>query len=163
MRVAGIDPGKNGAACLLSEAGRSNLPTLYCVDIPNTDEGEIDGRAYRNLLREWKPDFLYFENVHAFVGQGVVAAGVFMRNVGILEGISVCEVDNCVRVTPKKWKSRFGLLHTDKTDARKMVMGLFPKTAHFFKRVKDHNRADSALIAIYGAERCDMLDLRGGE
>lgn len=159
MRIAGIDPGKNGAACLLYEAGRSNWPVCHCVDIPNTDEGEIDGRAYRDLIRDWKPDLLYFENVHAFVGQGVVAAGVFMRNVGILEGISVCEVDRCVRVTPKKWKTRFNLLHTTKIDSRNLAMALFPKSADLFKRVKDHNRADACLIAAYGADRADMIEL----
>jgi hypothetical protein len=166
MRIAGIDPGISGAATLLTSGGRSsNFPSLICVDIPTTGckadkDLDIDFRAFRDLLRDWNPDFLYFENVHAFVGQGVVAAGRFMRYVGILEGICACEVDECRFVTPKKWKERFGLLHTDKHAARNMVMGLFPREAHYFQRVMDHNRADSALIAIYGAERCGMLDLR---
>jgi hypothetical protein len=137
---------------------------MLCVDIPTTGckadkDVDIDFRGFRDLLRDWQPDFLYFENVHAFVGQGVVAAGRFMKGVGALEAIAACEVDNCRFVTPKKWKTRFGLLHTEKTDARNLVMGLFPQSAHFFSRAKDHNRADSALIAIYGAERADMLDL----
>jgi hypothetical protein len=164
MRIAGIDPGITGAATLLAGGGRSNLPSLHCVDLPTREFGErriIDGRAYQRILMEWAPDFIYFENVHSFVGQGIVAAGVFMQNVGILHGISECAVekDHLILVPPTKWKKRFGLLHTDKNDARKMVVGLFPLAAHFFERVKDHNRADSALIAIYGAERCDMLDL----
>jgi hypothetical protein len=166
MRVAGIDPGVSGAATLLSSGGRSNLPSLICVDIPTTGckadkDVDINFRGFRDLLREWSPDFLYFENVHAFIGQGVVSAGRFMRSVGILEGIAACEVAECRYVTPTKWKRRFGLLHTTKIDSREMAMGLFPQAAHYFKRSLDHNRADSALIAIYGAERCDMLDLRG--
>lgn len=165
MRIAGIDPGIHGAATLLTGGGRSNFPTLICVDIPTTGckedkDVDIDFRGFRDLLRDWKPDFLYMENVHAFVGQGVVAAGRFMKGVGALEAIAACEVDECRFVTPKKWKERFGLLHTDKHAARNMIRELFPAAQHFFKRAKDHNRADSALIATYGAERCDMIDLR---
>jgi len=135
------------------------------VDIPTTGckadkDVDIDFRGFRDLLRDWKPDFLYFENVHAFIGQGVVAAGRLMRAVGVLEGIAACEVDECRFVTPKKWKDRFGLLHTDKNAARQMVMKLFPKSAHLFERVKDHNRADSALIATYGADRSDLINLK---
>lgn len=166
MRCAGIDPGISGAATLLVSDGRARLPSLICVDIPTTGckadkDVDIDFRGLRDLLRDWKPDFLYLENVHAFVGQGVVAAGKLMRAVGIIEAIAACEVDECRLVTPKKWKTKFGLLHTDKNAGRQMVMRLFPRSAHLFERVKDHNRADSALIALYGADRCDMVDLAG--
>lgn len=165
MRIAGIDPGISGAATLLTSGGRSRLPSMICVDIPQTGckkdkDRDIDFRGFRDLLRDWNPDFLYFENVHAFVGQGVVAAGKFMRYVGILEAIAACEVDNCRFVTPERWKAKLNLLHTDKGDSRKMAARLFPQSAHLFARVGDHNRADSVLIAVYGAERCDMIRLR---
>lgn len=165
MRIVGIDPGITGAASLITSGGRSNFPTIKTVDIMTTGDGKkrrIDYRAYRDLLRGWSPDYLYFENVRAFLGQGVMAAGKFGHSIGALEAISACEVDNCVLVLPQVWKRRFGLLHTTKNESLEMVRGFFPD-ARYFDRVKDHNRADSALIGLYGCERAGLIELAGVE
>ena len=163
MKIAGIDPGLTGAAALLIESGGS-ISEMRCVDIPTTGcradkDVEIDFRAFRDLLRDWKPDYLYLENVHAFIQQGVVAAGRFMKAAGALEAIAACEVDNCVLVTPKKWTARFNLHHTDKTANRELVMKLLPKYADLFMLKKSHNKADAALIGLYGCDRCDIIEL----
>jgi hypothetical protein len=165
MRVVGIDPGMTGAATLLVSGGRSRLPTILTVDLPTKGckedkDIEIDPRGYRDLLRAWKPDYLYFENIHAFLGQGVVAAGKMMRAAGTLEGISACEVDSCILVTPERWKAKFNLLKAARKDASCVLMRRYYPGVGFYDRVGDHNRADSALIALYGADRVDMIKLK---
>jgi hypothetical protein len=156
-KIAGIDPGITGAATLITVGSGISIIT---VDIATTGEKKqrrIDYRAYRDLLRRWQPDVLYFENVRAFVGMGVISAGKFGHSIGALEAISACEIDNCHLVLPQVWKRHFNLLKTTKNDSRQLAMTLFPEHAKRLIRVKDHNRADSFLIAVYGAMRQGLL------
>ena len=55
-------------------------------------------------------------------------------------------------VQPQTWK-RFYDIREDKNGsvARQKAADLFPVAAHKLGRVKDHNRAESLLIANYGA------------
>lgn len=165
MRVVGVDPGITGALCLISSGGgRSNFPSIQIVDVPITGEKKqrrIDYRAYRDIIREWAPDYVYFENVRGFLGQGLMAASRFSHTIGAMEGIAACEVDNCVLVLPQIWKKKFNLLHSDKNDSRDMIKSFFPEVK-YFDRVMDHNRADAGLIALYGCDRVGMVELRAG-
>jgi hypothetical protein len=65
-------------------------------------------------------------------------------------------------VQPATWKREFGLLRkkglddavpVDKDDARLKAVELFPGLADQLQRVKDHNRAESLLIARFGQLR----------
>jgi crossover junction endodeoxyribonuclease RuvC len=157
LKVCGIDPGITGAATLIT--GGSGI-SIVTVDIPITGEKKqrrVDYRAFRDLLRRWQPDVLYFENVRAFIGRGVISAGKFGHSIGALEAICACEVDNCHLVLPQVWKRHFNLLKTTKEDSRQLALKLFPAHAKRLARKGDHNRADSFLIAVYGAIRQGML------
>ena len=48
-----------------------------------------------------------------------------------------------------KWKPRMGLAKKDKSASRAVASALFKRYNHYFARVKDHNRAEAALIAAY--------------
>lgn len=161
MRVAGIDGGITGAASLLTGGG-GIFPTIKTVDLRTTGEGKqrkIDYRWYRDLLRIWKPDVLYFEAARAFLGMGVMSAGRFGHTLGALEAISACEVDECVLVPPQVWKRKLDLLKTAKVDSRQLIIDLFPASAHLYRRALDHNRADSALVSVYGGIRQGIISL----
>jgi hypothetical protein len=49
-------------------------------------------------------------------------------------------------ITPQEWKKFYGIGH-DKDKARQVATTLYPESAGFFKRIKDHNRAEACLIA----------------
>jgi crossover junction endodeoxyribonuclease RuvC len=53
-------------------------------------------------------------------------------------------------VAPTKWKPHFSL-GSDKEKARALALRLWPTSVHFGRK-KDHNRAEAALLARYGAE-----------
>ncbi len=57
-------------------------------------------------------------------------------------------------VTPSVWKRHHGILAVadPKESGRALAIRLFPASAEQFARKKDHNRADAALIAAYGAD-----------
>lgn len=176
MRVVGIDPGLSGAAALICNnvGRRNNFPSVEFCDLPTHEVGdqkEIDVRELARVLHDWKPDATYVEKVHvipvragARVGMGAVAGGKMMSAFGAVCAVCVLytPVGSCFRVPPKVWKGRFDLLHKDKEAARTLMIDLFFEAAGPLKRKKDHNRAEAGLIAVYGAERQGMIDLRSG-
>jgi len=60
-------------------------------------------------------------------------------------------------VTAKMWKKYMGLISRDKNAARRAAIAMFKDNAVDFERVKDHNRAESALIAVYGYKNQELL------
>ncbi len=53
-------------------------------------------------------------------------------------------------VTPSIWKKHYGL-DADKEKSRLKALQLFPKSAAFFAKKKDHNKAEASLLASFGA------------
>jgi hypothetical protein len=61
-------------------------------------------------------------------------------------------------VTPQKWqnyfRAKFGIPKEEAFDSRALASKLFPAmTDVFFKRKKDHNSADAALMAVWKSEQ----------
>lgn len=163
MRIVGIDPGLNAAATLVT-GGRGISLRVECVNIPKREVGSgelIDARAFQRMIRTWRADFIYFENIHAFLGQGLVSGGIMMHNTGILHGIAECEMEpgHLVLVTPPKWKAKLGLLKSSKKQSIARVIEIFPQLKDAFGMANDHNRAESAAIAAYGADRNEIIEL----
>ncbi len=175
MIVAGIDPGLTGAVAFLTGRGR-NFPGLEVFDIPvledDNERRQVDCRKLQALLREMRADVCYFELTWAIPrnpfkggrkmeGQGIVAAGRTQRCHGMIEAVTRLEIEKIIMVTPQVWKKRMSLVGgaDAKNDSRDMIASFFPEALRFFLRKKDHNRAEAALIALYGAERQGMLDL----
>lgn len=53
------------------------------------------------------------------------------------------------KVFPSVWKRQLGLIGTEKEASLVLARQLFPTTVPLLKRKKDHNRADSLLLAHY--------------
>jgi hypothetical protein len=156
------------------EAGHNHATILDVYDVPTKGEDtakRIDSCAFGNWIDRMEPDICYCEAANTMPapadangfrrGMGIASAGRYMRAAGALEAtIDMCGVE-IVMVQPVTWKRALGLIGENKNGSLELIRGLYPDCADkWFKRKKDHNRADSALIAIYGATRCELITLQ---
>lgn len=144
----GVDPGKSGAACLLTED-----KGFFFVDWPKDD----DTLALANELKQWQVGYeirlCVLEKVHAMPKQGVSSTFSFGANFGAWRAIlSVLQVPH-VLITPQAWQK--GLVtKSDGDTPKKRVMAvvkrLFPAEGQHFvgpKGAWKDGRADAALMA----------------
>lgn len=155
MIVLGIDPGISGALAFFNE----DIPDrVEAFDLPVV-AGVIDGRNLALLIKRHAPTKVIIEDVHSMPKQGVASTFKFGRAfgtaIGIVEGLGI----PVTYVSPAKWKRHFNL-DSDGEKSRRMALNTFPQTASLFARKKDHNRAEAALIALYGSSFKDREDNR---
>lgn len=163
MIVIGIDIGLTGALAAVDARG-----SCAVEDIPTVADGEkgrrIDGRALIHLLRQFVPAgeraVCVIEDVRPRpMGNGnrqgntIHSQGSLMRSRGIVEAVTDVARIDVHAVQPQTWKRHYGLIGKEKADARDIAARLFPLQAEAFRRVKDHNRAEAALIAQFGQAR----------
>ena len=142
--VIGIDPGKKGAAVILSST--RNILDVYDY---------IDPLETSNVMARWKKNFdiglAVLEQVHSFPGQGVVSSFSFGMNYGVWQGVLSAVKIPWQLVTPRTWQK--GLVTpSDGSNAKERSLAvarrLFP-TEGYFKRKKDADRADAVLMAVH--------------
>jgi hypothetical protein len=176
-RILGVDPGlASAAACVYGYDGGKNYPEILGVlDVPtiNDDtEKEIDGQAFRRFILQHDPDICYMERATTMPSipdprtgmrrqMGTATMGRYFAGVGALRAtVRLCDLE-IVHVMPGQWKKALGLVGEKKRGSLELVRNLHPESAdRWFKRQKDHNRGEAALIAIWGAARCDLIQLR---
>lgn len=140
--IIAIDPGKTGAIAY-------DVPgaALKVYDMPDTPAGVV------SLLRSlsWAPDgaFCLIEKQQAMPKQGVSSMFTLGEGYGFLQATVMTLGLPLDFVRPADWKRKLGLTNADKTGSRAMAARLFPDQADEFKRVKDHGRAEAALLAVY--------------
>ena len=147
MIFVGIDPGLSGGIAFYDDA----LPDrAEAFDLPVVAK-VIDGRNLAALITRHGARKAIIENVHSMPKQGVASTFTFGRSfgtaIGIIEGLGL----PVTYVAPTKWKKHFGL-DSDAEKSRAAALNLFPQTSMLFARKKDHNRAEAALIARWGAD-----------
>lgn len=152
MKVVGIDPGVTGAIALFD--GKN----LLVEDIPNLEvvvnkkrKTALNFSAISELFQILfaGADHAFLEQVSAMPGQGVTSMFNFGKTAGALEmALSMSGLPYTL-VSPIKWKSELGL-NSSGTRSLQRANQIFPSFPQFFKRVKDHNRAEAALLAWYG-------------
>jgi crossover junction endodeoxyribonuclease RuvC len=175
MITIGIDIGLTGAIGATDSRGTASVR-----DMPTIPDGKprkvirsgkastvqplrIDGRALLLLVRELVPPGavaqIVFEDVRARPqgnddshGNSMHSQGSLMRSRGIVEAVADITRFPVHAVQPQTWTRHFGLLKTKKGSSLEKARALFPSVAGDLKRVKDHNRAESLLIAHYGAQ-----------
>ena len=148
--VAGIDPGLSGAVAFyfVDAPGR-----VAIYDMPECD-GEVNVAALADRIRQMAPTEAIIERVWARQNNGVSQAfkfgGAYYSARTVLQLLDI----PTTLVTPTKWKKRFNLAggKEGKEQARALAMRTFPASADHFKRIKDADRAEAALLAKYGAE-----------
>ena len=146
--IVGIDPGISGALAWLSDEGF----LLSVMDMPTL---QVNGKAKVNPhilasdLSFRKPKIVVIEDVGAMPGQGVTSTWTFAYSAGILAGVCAGLGIPTVFYRPANWKRQAGV-PADKGAARQMAQRLWPGS-RAFDRVKDHGRAEAALLARWYA------------
>lgn len=145
--ICGIDPGLSGAIAFIFEGD----PTRVAVEDMPLADNNISAPLLAAIIKKYAPSYAVIEFVAAMPKQGVTSTFNFGKAYGQAIGVLGAHNIPLHYVTPRKWKQRFNL-SAEKEEARAKALQLFPICAESFKRKKDHNRADAALIAKYGIE-----------
>ena len=168
MIVIGIDPGTTGAVCVCSDTFGLEIfdtPVDYVVTkSPKTKTGtktraEFDILAMSKLLdhiinRYYNTDAkpimqVVIEQVGCRPTDGVIQAFNFGFGFGVWLALLTAKNFTVTKVRPQAWKKQLGLIGTDKDESRQLALRLFPLSSELFKRKKDHNRAEAALLTQY--------------
>lgn len=162
--ILGIDPGLTGAFALY------NTETKRPFDITDLPILEINGKGHLDIYAlASKIGLLHlsYDIARAIIeepaarpartktgqngGQGISSMFRFGKTCGQIEGVIAGLGISMHKVTPATWKRAMGLT-SDKDHARLKAGQLWPSVALQFSRKKDDGRAESALLAYYGAE-----------
>jgi len=139
-----------------------------CADMPIMDRGagvgvvkhQVNGAALAKLLQEWTSgrdnvEFLVVverQVPFARPGKGPGASSIFSlgHTAGTIEGVAMARRLSYREVSPHTWKKAFKISggKKGKDIARALAQRLYPEAD--LARVKDHNRAESILIARWG-------------
>lgn len=142
--IMGVDPGAGGSFAFYFPS-HPNQIGIY--DTPS-DGKRINVNELAKIIRQFEPDVAFIEDVHAFPKQGVVSVWNFAEAHGTFLGVVGALGIKTALISPKKWKKELELT-SDKNESLEMARMLWPDSA-MFKRKRDHNRAEAALIAFYG-------------
>ncbi len=151
-RVAGIDPGFQGAVALIDE----NLSLAGLCDMPLKDidgRREIDGATLARILREWGPGFVTLERVWGRSGEGGRNAFSFGRATGIVIGVLYSLGLPFIEVAPATWMSALLKGRTEEGKARSLAWAHehFPDAELETKRGRQlDGRSDAIGLAWYG-------------
>lgn len=160
--IIGCDPGISGSLALYDPKSMTiallDMPTMWVAMSGKTKGGKPKRRRkinYTCLAKEFKKmvlkggDVLWIEKVHAQPNNGCVQAFSFGESVGAIKSLAAACGLPCYEVPPQVWKRKMDLIGKDKKASVELACSLFGKD--LFPLVKDHNKADAALIACYGA------------
>jgi hypothetical protein len=176
IRVSGYDVGLSGAAALIEMSEGVDLAdgSLFVagdVRVVDVLDLPVYGKdsAKRILvpeLKRWiianRADIAFVESASPMPSfkdkntgerrdMGVATMFRYGRAVGAIEATIMCCGVPWRLVTPQSWKKRFALKGPNKEQSRVYAINNFPSSASWLERKKDHQRAESILIAVYGA------------
>jgi len=154
--IVGIDIGATGALSFLSASNA----ILDIADMPILRDGTnsrptVNGPLLATILRKHHPVHAHIETVEARPNEGPAGAFSFGRSRGIIEGVLANLEIPYTFTSPPAWKRAVGIppgRSAAKDAARSEAIRRWPEQASLFARIKDHGRADSALIAAAGLQ-----------
>lgn len=148
--IVAIDPGISGALAWVSDEGF----LLSAMDMPTilvNGKHKVNPHVLASELSFRKPKIVVIEDVGAMPGQGVTSTWTFAYSAGILLGVCAGLGIPTVFYRPAVWKRQAGV-PADKGACRQHAQHLWPGS-RAFDRVKDHGRAEAALLARWYATR----------
>lgn len=156
-RIIGVDPGKSGALAVLDERG--GLITIF--DMPVVD-GCVSGALLCDMIDDIADDAgedgiivevtAIVEQVHSMPKQGVSSSFDFGKSYGIVLGVLEGARVRVEHVSPQRWK-RAMRLTAEKESARRRAIERWPEWTDYFKRKKDADRAEAALLGLWWIEQ----------
>ncbi len=157
MKILASDPGSANAALATYDGTE-----LFAADVPalkSKGRGhELDLVALADMVEVTFGGFdhAFIEQVQSMPGEGRGTGFKFGYGCGAIRGIVVAQRRPVTMVTPAVWKPPMGL-NSDKEHSRKRVIELFPMQHELFKLKKDNNKAEAALLAVYGWKKLNGL------
>ena len=154
MKVIGVDPGMSGAVAIFDDV----FHVIEVTDIPvvigkNRKKHINDVLLYDWILTRRPYDIAVVENVSARPGQGVTSMFRFGYATGLIMGMIIAlEPKTLHQPSPRAWKQDMKLSR-DKDMSRHMASRLFPKQARLFELKKHADRAEAALLAVWGRNK----------
>lgn len=158
----GIDPGLNGALCVLYINPAGELDGLRIEDIPTMDvpspsrksgvKRVINEAALAHLIKSIGPvRAAFIELVGSRPNQSAQSTFTFGYSTGVLRGLLAANGIPVHQLTPKSWKGFYKIPSgAPKSVSIGLASRLFPAFASYFARAKDDGRAEAALIGWCG-------------
>ena len=167
--IIGCDLGLTGAWSKIVDGSlidMADMPVMQRGTKSAAVKNQVNAAALAELLRTWTAGYdrhteciVVMERVQAMGGskngrsQGVSSSFSLGHTAGIVEGVvSALGIPHEI-VSPATWKKALGVPggEDQKNVARAMAQRWYPGAS--LARVKDHNRAESLLIARYGYQQ----------
>ena len=158
MIVLGVDPGISGAFAFTyrGHVWSNHLPVWQ----PSGKNKSIDAvQLFTDLsvcgdICGGVPGDIFLELGQSMPNQSSSAGFNYGRACGVIEGVlyGAFPRSRIHYVRPGVWKRKMGLLKQPKGVSLDVARRLFPQNRDQFKLKKDHNKAEAALIAYYGAQ-----------
>jgi hypothetical protein len=145
--IAAFDPGLGGAITFYF----SHFDKLHVLDMPVV-AGDVDGAGVAALVRQYEPNLAIVEIAGARPKQGISSAFRFGCGYGQILGVLAAMNVPTHLVAASRWKRALGL-DSDKEKSRALALRMWPGRSDLFGLKKHHGRAESALLARYGAEK----------
>ena len=165
MKIIGIDPGLDGAVCIVNPYWVNTNPKehIKLFDIPTLEvkRGKKKKREYNlagvvSIIKDTHaPDHplewhVAIEKIHSMPGQGVASMFSMGMGYGMWLGIISAFGLPYTLVTPQAWKkAMMDGMGKEKDASRLRAIQIFPQLADQLKLKKHHGRADALLIAEY--------------
>lgn len=165
MRALGVDPGLSGGLALVVGEALFTARLVDVIDIPVIgslkSKRRVDVHRVLDFINSMKPDVAFIERAKSMPDQSSSAGFNYGVSVGYLEACCIGMRIPIELVEAPVWKRFHGLSGrfpdgTKRTQSqvkelsRQRAIALFPDTAHKMKLHAHHNRAEAALIAVYG-------------
>ncbi len=147
MRVGGIDPGANGAICVLDTDNPTHVALL--------DLGKTSIYDTYVWLEFYQVNALWIEDIHSMYGMSAKSNFSFGKNLGTVTTIAELIAGKLPNtVTPKIWQKYIGVTAKGKAikkQVAKIAQYLYPRAQLHGKRggLLD-GRSDALMIAYYG-------------
>jgi len=153
-KVLGVDIGSRGAIGILTAEGG----LLDAIDVPCLNDGPagrraVNGPVLAEIIAKSHATKAYVELVNPRPGEGAVGAFAFGRSLGVAVGVLAALSIPVTLIAPAAWKRTVGIppgKDGAKDAARSEALRRWPHKAAWFARVKDHGRAEAALIGLAG-------------
>ena len=148
--IIGVDPGLSGAVAFLDPLrGQLNVEDMPTLLASGTGRRSVDAAGLARMLRGWRTDHAYVEQVSAMPGQGVSSMFSFGRSYGVVLGVLAALEVPVTLVQPRVWKQALRV-PAAKDGARARASQLLPRHTAAWPLAKHDGRAEAALIAFWG-------------
>lgn len=149
--ICAADPGKSGALTIIDvEKLTVSIFDMPVVPIGNGKRSEVDAHSLYEFLDNFNPTHFVMEDVWSNPNDGHVGAFSFGDSLGTLKGVFAAYSRELIRVRPQVWKKTMRVT-ADKDTSIARAKELLPCTTPVLTLKKHDGRAESALIALFGA------------